>query len=277
MDENDRPIHAATSDAGMNRLARDGFEPALLSLVDPWLGSGTTDVLACGMVGAQQGWAPAAYMPVPCAPVGPGVTRAPAVDTRLSVRILPGICQPDPPDVMRGEETQIAGVLAVTPGFDGVICLPGSHTKWAEVSAGEIVSFRTFMTGELFAALRAHTVLRHTVPDEGWDDAAFLEAVGDTLSRPESLAARFFALRAASLLEDLPGPVARARLSGALVGAELAASRPYWLGQRLALVGSDGAAAGYAAALKAQGAAPMVAEAETATLAGLVAARKALS
>ena len=55
---------------------------------------------------------------------------------------------------MRGEETQIAGFLSEFPGFDGVVCLPGTHTKWVHLSAGEIVSFRTFMTGELFGLLQ---------------------------------------------------------------------------------------------------------------------------
>ncbi len=255
----------------MNTLAQDQFEPALLALVEPWLGPGTTEVLACGMVGARQGWAPAPYAAVPCRPTGHRATPAPANDPRLAVRIVPGLCQQDPPDVMRGEETQIAGVLASRPDFDGVICLPGSHTKWVQVSAGEIVSFRTFMTGEMFAAIRAHTVLHHTVPEAGWDDAAFAEAVADAISRPEMLAARLFGLRAASLLGDLPGEAARARLSGALIGIELAAARPYWLGQNIALVGEDGAARAYAAALAAQGARPETVDAEAATLAGLVA------
>jgi hypothetical protein len=73
---------------------------------------------------------------------------------------------------MRGEETQIAGFLAQNPGFDGVLCLPGTHTKWVHISAGEVVSFRSFMTGELFATVGPHSVLRHSV-GEGWDDAAF--------------------------------------------------------------------------------------------------------
>ena len=69
-------------------------------------------------------------------------------------RVVPGVAQyGESPNVMRGEETQIAGFLSLNPGFDGVICLPGTHTKWAQVSAGEVVSLRSFMTGELFALL----------------------------------------------------------------------------------------------------------------------------
>ncbi|MEO0743952.1 MAG: 2-dehydro-3-deoxygalactonokinase, partial [Pseudomonadota bacterium] len=126
-----------SSDDGMGGLARDGFAPALHALVGDAL---PAPVLACGMVGSRQGWAEAPYAAVPCAP--PTIHAAVTVPG-ADVRILPGVKQDSPADVMRGEETQIAGFLARTPGFDGVICLPGTHTKWAHISAGEIVSFRT--------------------------------------------------------------------------------------------------------------------------------------
>ena len=86
--------------------------------------------------------------------------------------------QSKPADVMRGEETQISGYLAQNPNFNGSICLPGTHTKWVQISAGEIVSFRTFMTGELFNIISKHSILRHSV-DEGWDEKAFLESVSE--------------------------------------------------------------------------------------------------
>ena len=147
------PVADAASDKGMGVLDRTGFEAALRELIEPWLGSDVMMVVACGMVGSRQGWAEAAYAAVPCAPSSGRATRANTRDPRLSVHILPGLKQNDPADVMRGEETQIAGHLARAPGFDGVICLPGTHTKWAQISAGEVVSFRTFMTGEMFALL----------------------------------------------------------------------------------------------------------------------------
>jgi 2-dehydro-3-deoxygalactonokinase len=193
-------------------------------------------------------------------------------DPRLRVHILPGIKQMQPPDVMRGEETQIGGFLAQEPRFDGVLCLPGTHTKWAHISAQEVVSFRTFMTGELFALLGGQSVLRHSIAATGWDDAAFAEAVSDTLSRPAGLASGLFGLRAGSLLHDTAPEINRARLSGLLIGAELAAARPYWLGQEVAILGEDAVARAYLSALTAQGVAARVLPAETITLAGLTAA-----
>jgi 2-dehydro-3-deoxygalactonokinase len=189
------------------------------------------------------------------------------------VRIVPGLKQAQPADVMRGEETQIAGALAILPGFDGVICLPGTHSKWAHVSAGEVVSFQTYLTGELFALLSEASVLRHGMQGDGWDEAAFDAGVSDALSRPERIGARLFGIRAEGLIAGLGAAAARARLSGLLIGMELAAARPYWLGQAVVIVGSDRISMSYARALRMQGVEARLVKGSEAVLAGLGAAR----
>lgn len=264
----------ASSDRGMGGLTPPEYEGALLALCGDWLGDGATDVLISGMAGARQGWIEAPYATVPCPPVGTAGVAAPTNDPRLNVRIIPGLCQPAPADVMRGEEVQIAGYLATNPGYDGVICLPGTHSKWVEISAGEVVSFRTFMTGELFALLSQHSVLRHSVGD-GWDDDAFAVALTEAIAHPETMARSLFGLRAESLLDDLGEAAATARLSGTLVGAELAATRPYWLGRPVALIGASSVARIYEAALSLQGLDADVADVTAMTLAGLIDARAA--
>ncbi|WP_380056803.1 2-dehydro-3-deoxygalactonokinase [Falsihalocynthiibacter sp. SS001] len=261
-------LNHATSEDGMGSLAQSEFEPALLRLVEPWL-DGPTTVVACGMVGSRQGWKEAEYRAVPCRPTGQNTTRVGTNDPRLNVHLISGIKQEKPADVMRGEETQIAGLLAANPNFDGVVCLPGTHSKWVRISAEECVSFQTYMTGELFAILANNSVLRHTVESDGWDDAAFIAAVDDALSKPEILAARLFSLRAETLLHDLTAASARARLSGLLIGIELAASRPYWLGQDIVIIGAERISAHYATALKQQGCTPTTPAAQNLTLAGL--------
>jgi 2-dehydro-3-deoxygalactonokinase len=278
-----RVLASATSDAGMGSLGRDGFEPALLDAVAGWLvdNAAPVPVFACGMVGARQGWTEAAYRAVPCAPVGPPLTTAPTRDPRIVVRIVPGLMQARPgADVMRGEETQIAGLLHLRPAFDGVACLPGTHSKWAALSAGDVTSFQTVMTGELFALLSAQSVLRHSMPAagiaidlDGVAGTAFDGAVSDTLSRPESLAARLFAIRAGDLTQGTDPAVSQARLSGLLIGSELAATKPWWLGREVVLVGAEALSALYARALKAQGVAARREDATRLVLAGLTAAR----
>jgi 2-dehydro-3-deoxygalactonokinase len=262
------------SEMGMGRLSPAEFEPVLLGLLKNDLpADGHMTVICCGMAGSRQGWAEARYLPVPNAPprISQG-THVQTEDASLSVHILPGLSQAAPADVMRGEETQIAGFLATEPGFDGVLCLPGTHCKWAHVSAGEVVSFRTFMTGELFAFLSGQSVLRHSVAATGFDRESFENAVAHAISRPQALAGDLFALRAEALLVGLDATVARSRLSGLLIGVELAAARPYWLGRDIVIIGESSIAAAYQTALVAQGAAPRVVKAEEMTLNGLRAA-----
>jgi 2-dehydro-3-deoxygalactonokinase len=274
--QGDMVLAEVSSDQGMGSLPRNGFEPALLALIGTWLADRPMEVRACGMVGSRQGWQEAPYRAVPCTPLDPAaMVRVPAIDPRLRVTIAPGLKQATPPDVMRGEETQIAGVLALQPRFDGVLCLPGTHCKWVHVSAGEVVSFQTVMTGELFALLSGQSVLRHGLQGDGWDDAAFDEALSDAMSHPSRFSARLFTLRAEGLLNGLEARVARARLSGLLIGLDLAATRAYWLGQPVAVLGDDRLAGLYVRALTAQGAAPGRIGGRVATLAGLARMRGA--
>jgi 2-dehydro-3-deoxygalactonokinase len=260
----------ATSEDGMGRLGSEGFEPALIRLIEPWLGPGVTPVLACGMVGSRQGWFEAPYRATPCTPMDVGqMVRVPVRDPRITVQIVPGLKQMKPADVMRGEETQIAGALALDPAFDGAMCLPGTHSKWVQISAGEVVSFQTYLTGEMFALLSAQSVLRHGMAATGWDEDAFDLGVANGMARPERLAAHLFRLRAEWLIADLGPDAARAQLSGLLIGAELAAARPYWLGARVVLVGSPELTALYARALAAMGAPSHTLAAKDCTIAGL--------
>ncbi|WP_040645538.1 2-dehydro-3-deoxygalactonokinase [Rubellimicrobium thermophilum] len=273
MTEAGEPLAEARSDRGMGRLRREDFEGALRDIIGDWLGGGRMPVLICGMAGARQGWAEAGYARVPGPPLAKGLTPAPS-GPDLDVRIVPGLAQDDPPDVMRGEETQVAGFLALNPGWDGVLCLPGTHSKWVRLSAGEVVGFRSFMTGELYAAIAAHTVLRHSLAGEGWDEGAFAAALTEGMARPEALASRLFAIRAESLLTALSPAAARARLSGLLIGAEIQAARGWWLGERVALIGTGRLAGHYRAALAMQGVDAALTDDTAVTLAGLQAARR---
>lgn len=261
------------SDQGMGGLAPDAFAPALRQAIAGW-DHAEVPIIACGMVGARQGWIEAPYAATPCTATPDGFTKPDAGD--LDVHIIAGVMQANPADVMRGEETQIAGFLARNKNWDGVICLPGTHTKWVHISADEIVSFQTYMTGDLFAAIAGHTVLRHSVTADGWDDSAFDAGVADAMDRPERLAARLFSLRAEGLLNAMPNATARARLSGLLIGAELAGAKPYWIGQQIAVIGAGGLSALYVRALAAQSAPATQVKGDAITLAGLTAAYRRL-
>ena len=274
MDAQDRVLASASSDRGMGALTADGFEPALSDLIAPWRAPGQRlEVLICGMAGARQGWIEAPYAATPCAPSGTIPVTAPTRDPLVSVRILPGLSQRDPPDVMRGEETQIAGFIARNPGYDGTLCLPGTHAKWVRLTGGRVISFRTAMTGEMFALLSQGSVLRHSL-DDGWDATAFASGVAETLADPPALSAALFGIRAASLLSSVGAGVARARLSGLLIGAELAAMRACWRDLPVTVIGDAALATAYCRALADAGCDVRQQDGATLVLSGLIAARR---
>jgi 2-dehydro-3-deoxygalactonokinase len=257
----------------MARLTREEFEPALLDLIGDWLPAGRkTLVVACGMVGARQGWIEVPYNEAPCPPASAQNARSPQTkDARLDVRIIAGVMQREPADVMRGEETQIAGLLQATPDFDGVICMPGTHTKWVRVKGGKIVAFKSCMTGEVFGLLAMQSVLRFSVGGDGWDDSEYAGAVRAALAQPEGFAGALFSIRASSLIAGLTQAAANARLSGLTIGTELAATRSYW-SNGVSIIDNGRQAALYATALKIAGTAAALLPAQDVTLAGLRAA-----
>ncbi|WP_216366758.1 2-dehydro-3-deoxygalactonokinase [Halovulum dunhuangense] len=273
-------LDSARSADGMGMLdaGQAAFEAALIRVIDPWLpGSHARDVVICGTAGARQGWHEVPYRPVP-APAHDrrAVTTAPARDPRVRVSVIHGMSQTNPPDVMRGEETQVAGLLLRSPDFQGVVALPGTHAKWARIVDGEIFHFASFMTGELFALLAERSVLRHSLDPQGHDAEAFTDAFEETLSRPERAAARVLGLRSEDLLLDADPRAAASRLSGYLLGLEFAGARAYWLGQPIALLASGALAERYRTALEVVGADYRVHDPEACVLDGLRAVRAGL-
>ncbi|WP_434055585.1 MAG: 2-dehydro-3-deoxygalactonokinase [Roseibium sp.] len=271
LDSRDQILAHRTSGKGMSSLARDEFEPTLLTLVDDVLAPGIrTPVIICGMAGSRQGWAEAPYKSTPCAP--PELRDATVVktaDRRLDVRILPGIKQSDPDDVMRGEETQIAGFLAANPGHSGTLCLPGTHTKWVSLKDGVVERFRTCMSGELFGLLTRQSVLRHSVGSSEMDETAFEDAIQEITQHPHIFAASLFGIRASGLVSDMPADTARGRLSGFLIGAEIAAVRDDFDLVSVSLLGSDHIAKAYHTALGKLGHTALMLDAASTTLNGL--------
>ncbi|MDO5528196.1 MAG: 2-dehydro-3-deoxygalactonokinase [Paracoccus sp. (in: a-proteobacteria)] len=255
----DAALFARASDQGMARLAPGDYPAALTALLgDQAPGPGALlPVVVCGMAGAAGGWAEAGYGALPWDAgqgAGSGFVRPDAGGDRFAPVILPGLAQTDPPDVMRGEETQIAGFIAANPGFTGTLILPGTHSKWVTLDRGLVRGFRSFMTGEVFAALTGATILRLTMPsDAPPDDASdetFLGAVAAALDDPHLPLSDLFSLRAGALLGHDPAPQGRARLSGWLIGAEIAAARrAFDLGSPIALIGAGDLGARYRSAL----------------------------
>ena len=174
-----------------------------------------------------EGWVEAGYVDTPArlASILEHAVAVPGQDR--DIRILPGIAQRDPkaPDVMRGEETQLLGALGVDAADDAVVCMPGTHSKWVRAHGGTVERFATFMTGELFDVVSRETILSHAVAgaDEAEDIDAFRSAVMAAFETPSFAANLLFQVRSGQLLYGGKPASAREKISGTLIGLELAA------------------------------------------------------
>lgn len=257
---------------GVSRLAQGEAQRRFAEEVRPAMGAERLPAVLCGMIGSNLGWTVVPYVDCPAGPED--LCRAMA-QVELGVRIAPGLrCQgiAGAPDVMRGEEVQVFGWLAQDPARRRgrqLVCHPGTHAKWILIEDGRIVRFVTVMTGELFAVLRAHSVLKsEAAPD---DEAAFdagCAAAGDG----GALAAKLFTARSRVVGGGAAAESTPSYLSGLLIGAE-AASAPALVGARpdepVALLGDPGLTRWYARALGARGCRVSVHDGEEAAVAGL--------
>jgi 2-dehydro-3-deoxygalactonokinase len=268
------------AEKGMAHVARADFPAVLNELIAARVGSGSYDVIVCGMAGARQGWLEAPYLDTPARldALHAGAVRPEGADARLRPAILPGVAQRTAghEDVMRGEETQLLGLLHLRPGFEGIAILPGTHSKWAEIRDGVLVRFTTVMTGELYDVLGAHSVLRHALAGERLGPAnedGVAAGLDAGLARPDRVTAALFRTRSASLLADKGADWCSGYLSGLLVGAEIGAHRD-WLGRAVVpLIGSARLTRLYGAALRRVGIESLAIPTAEATIAGLKAAR----
>jgi 2-dehydro-3-deoxygalactonokinase len=275
----DRPLARRESDRGMGGLTAERFEACFLEAIAGWHEpDAPIRAVICGMAGAREGWAEAGYRKVPADLRGEvAAVAAPVSRGGLAVRILPGLAQDRPADVMRGEETQIAGLLLERPDFDGLAVLPGTHTKWARVAEGRVRRFATAMTGELFQLLGRHSILSRSLDaGEAWDWAEFDQALDGAVADPAGLTRRLFGLRAEALLHALQPAGLRARLSAELIGAEIAANLAEAKRLPIVLIGAEELSSLYARGLARVGIDSEIRSAEALTLAGLVAAWKGL-
>lgn len=220
-------------------------------------------VLACGMIGSRQGLADAGYLACPAAPLALARRLVPIACGRRLLHLVPGLRMDGAaPDVMRGEETQLLGAMQPAEPGQGLMILPGSHSKWALCADGEIKHFQTQFSGELFAALSQHSLIGRLFTAAGLaslDEAAFDQGVALAASAPAQWQRHLFRVRALTLSGGLSEDAAPSFLSGLLIGHEIAAGRPQFPDlTRADLIGSDLLCHRYASALPAFGLLPRV-------------------
>lgn len=281
IDKGGKVLSERRGDDGLITAQQKGFSAILEGHLAAMAAPEALPVIICGMAGSRQGWLEAPYVtvPAPLSAILAGAARVPG--QHRDVRIVPGLAQRqiDAPDVMRGEETQLAGAGLPVKGRQ-LVCMPGTHSKWVLIEDGAVAGFGTWPTGELFSVLAAHSILRHSLGEHpkpvtpsnpffrSWCETALAEA-GDVTSR-------LFSIRAAGLLQDLKADDAAACLSGLLIGGEIAsASRRHGAGaEPVVLVASGALSALYQAALGLAGLEVRTVDADEAVRAGLIEAAR---
>ena len=224
------------------------FEAVLAASVDGW--PADLPVIASGMIGSRQGWMEAPYCPCPAglAEIA-GKLVSLTTSTGWKIVFVPGLSCTDAngvPDVIRGEETQVLGALASN---NAVYLLPGTHSKWLAAKDGRIDRFATYMTGEVYAVLKTHTILGRLMSGEGDDAEAFKAGVKRGAAAPELLLHTIFGTRTLGLFGKLESSALPSYLSGVLIGNEIAAAtREFKSGESVTILASAALAERYAEA-----------------------------
>lgn len=250
-------IARVASSDGLMALSGRGFEAVLTPIIAPFEAHGRLPLIASGMVTSRTGWNETPYLACPAgaSELALRLTHHVTPEGR-AVAFVPGLSHRHPdgaPDVMRGEETEVAGLGLES---EGLVVLPGTHSKWVRVGDGQIQAFRTAMTGDVFAALRDHTILRLTTAEGVEAEDAFQAGVhAGFADGGAGLLGKLFRLRAGSLLGDHAPETTAERLSGLLIGAEIAESAPFTQGfaMPVTIVGSDDLTGRYRSAFRALG------------------------
>ncbi len=240
---------------GILSIADGGFDAVFEATVADWP---ACPVVISGMITSRQGWVELPYLMCP-APVEAlaGALRRHQTDGGREVHFVTGLAARDAagiPDVMRGEETQILGAIADDDAAARLLVLPGTHSKWALVEGAEVSWFATFMTGEVFAVLKEHSILGRMMTGETRDTAAWARGVGHGLdddSEHGGLLRRLFSARSLALFDELPQAGVASYLSGLLLGAEIREARHAFMtgAGPVLLLGSAALCDLYAAAL----------------------------
>ena len=241
---------------GIMTVPAGGFPAVLREAVGDWIAAGGRRVLLCGMVGSRQGWQEAPYLPCPAGAAEIARATVPLAFDGAEVRLVPGLTARDEagvPEVMRGEETKVIGLLPELGTGEATLCLPGTHPKWVHLAGGRVTRFATHMTGEVFAALSQHTILgRMMAPDAPHAPEAFARGIARAKQKG-GLLHHLFGTRALALMGELGEAEGASYLSGLVIGHEVAAALEAGVAPPIHLTGSAALEPRYAEALAAFG------------------------
>lgn len=206
---------------GILSVTYGDFERALERHIGGW--NTSLPVMAAGMITSRQGWIELPYLPCPASAADLAQAlhhhttasgRRIAFATGLSYRSADGM-----PDVMRSEEVQVFGSL--DSGLNHFVT-PGTHSKWITTDGDRLMKYTTYVTGEVFAALKDHTILGRLMKDGPPDEEAFARGVRGALADPAGFLHRIFSARSLGLFNEIAPEHIASYLSGQVIGTEVA-------------------------------------------------------
>jgi 2-dehydro-3-deoxygalactonokinase len=218
----DGAVHDTVSaPEGILAVSDGNFDAALEKHISSW--EKTLPVLAAGMITSRQGWIELPYLPCPAsaADLARMLHRHETASGRI-IHFSTGLSYRAPngmPDVMRSEETQVFGSLDL--GVSHFVT-PGTHSKWITTKGDRLVRYATYVTGEVFAALKNHTILGRMMKDAPDDDEAFAMGVRAALDDPAGFLHRIFSARSLALFGEIAPEAISSYLSGQVIGTEVA-------------------------------------------------------
>jgi len=179
-------------------------------------------IVASGMITSSIGMLELPYVDMPLNFTGDTLFRKMIVEGDLKIIMVSGAKTAT--DVMRGEEIQAVGLSKyIAKNENGVLILPGTHSKHLQFKNGIFTTFTTYMTGELFEVIGKNTILKNSILKKDWNkkfEISFLEGVNKGLNH--QYLAYLFSLRANDLLGNKTKDENFYFLSGLLIGGELA-------------------------------------------------------
>ena len=227
---------------------------------------GDLPMLLAGMAGSNRGWIDAPYLPCP-ADIDDLVKNLVWAGEREA--IIPGLSYVGNgrADVMRGEEVQLLGAIATgeVPA-EALVCHPGTHNKWVVIEGGQIVSFRTVMTGELFNLLKQHSIIGDLLQGEVAVNEAFQRGAAHGIEN-EDLQSELFAIRARWLLGKAEPEACASYASGLLIGSDVKIGLTDH--KDVMVMGRPALTRLYAAAIERAGGRPVELDGESCFLAGI--------
>lgn len=253
LNQNGEILEKISADAGILSVKNRQFLQTLHQQLDRFkLFGPKLPIIAAGMITSKQGWVETPYVECPVSAQDLANALS-SFETEEFGKIwfLPGVKQLRPePDIMRGEEAQLAGIDS---SVNYTALLPGTHSKWVRLERGIISGFTTYMTGDLFYAVRNHTILK-SLAKENRSASAFNEGVQDGYRQTKEgkgLLSILFKTRVKSILSLNEQAGLEDYLSGLLIGTEIceAMSAGYQTKDPIIVLGSETLTQLYIAAL----------------------------